>query len=362
MAELLEKFSDLYDFAPVAYYTLDHSGTIRAANLTGAALLGIERSRLIGGCFERFVPVDSRSVFSGFLARVFSSPAKESCELPLLKEGNGTLFVRIEALATMSGEECRIAVIDISERKRNETEFKQLNADLAARTAALEKSNKDIESFNYIAAHDLRQPLNTIHISTQAIELMCMDKIDEESKKFLQIIKKKTMEMSNLIGMFLKFSQAENADMRRKMCDLSEMARIVNADLRLSDSGRRVTLNIEEGVMVYGDVELLRVVIANLFSNAWKYTGNQEQAVIEFGVMELEGRKSYFVRDNGRGFDMREAEKLFLPFKRLQGSEEFTGHGIGLATVERIIRRHGGKIWAIGEPGKGATFFFTLGE
>ncbi|HXE95338.1 MAG TPA: PAS domain S-box protein [Dongiaceae bacterium] len=253
-------------------------------------------------------------------------------------------------------------VHDITERKRSEAELMQLNADLAARTAELENSNRELAAFNYMASHDLCQPLNNIFTSAQAIELMCVDKIDEESKNFLQIIKNGAMNMRNLIGMFLGFSQSEHAELHGKMVDLSEMARVITAGLRLSDSGRQATFKIEEGVKAYGDPELLRVVLENIIGNAWKYTGNREQATIEFGVMEMDGRKTYFIRDNGLGFDMREAEKLFLPFKCLHGSEELKGHGIGLATVERIIRRHGGKIRALGEPGKGATIFFTLGE
>jgi PAS domain S-box-containing protein len=362
MAALLEKNIDLYDFAPVAYYTLDRKGTILAANLTGAALLGIERSRLIDRHFVRFVPDDSRSVFSDFLARVLSSPAKESCELTLLKEGNSSLCVQLEAVTATSGEECRIAAIDISERKRCDDEVKKLNVKLEARTAELESYNQNLAAFNFMASHDLCQPLNNVYTSAQAIELLCVDKIDEESKEFLQIIKKGSMNMKNLIGMFLRFSQSERADLNCKMGDLSEIARAITAGLRVSDPKRQVTFKIDEGVKVYGDPELLRVALENIIENAWKFTGNLEQAIIEFGTMEMDGRKTYFVRDNGRGFDMREAEKLFLPFKRLQGSEELAGHGIGLATVERIIRRHGGKIWAVGEPDKGATFFFTLGE
>lgn len=253
-------------------------------------------------------------------------------------------------------------VQDITERKRSEAELKQLNADLSARTAELESSNRELAAFNYMASHDLCQPLNNIHTSAQAIELLCADKIDEESKGFLRIIKKGALKMRNLIDMFLRFSQTENAELHRKMADLTEMARVVTANLRLSDSGREVEFKIEEGLKVYGDPELLRVVLENIIGNAWKYTGNMEQATIEIGAMDMDGRKTYFIRDNGRGFDMREVEKLFLPFKRLQGSEKLAGHGVGLATAERIIRRHGGKVWALGEPGKGATIFFTLGE
>jgi light-regulated signal transduction histidine kinase (bacteriophytochrome) len=138
------------------------------------------------------------------------------------------------------------------------------------------------------------------------------------------------------------------------------MAKEITAELRLADPKRQVTFVIAEGVSAEGDPALLRVVMENLFGNAWKYTGKREMSIIEFGVTEIEGEQTCFIRDNGTGFDMAYAEKLFIPFQRLPGTDEFKGHGIGLATVERVIRRNGGRVWAEGAPGKGATFYFTL--
>jgi signal transduction histidine kinase len=141
---------------------------------------------------------------------------------------------------------------------------------------------------------------------------------------------------------------------------MSAMAQAAAAELKLAEPERRVSFRIAEGVTVDGDANLLQVVLDNLLGNAWKYTGRQEEALIEFGVTEVDGRQSCFVRDHGVGFAKTEAEKLFLPFQRLPGAEEFRGFGIGLATVERIIRRHGGRVWAEGAPGEGATFYFAL--
>jgi light-regulated signal transduction histidine kinase (bacteriophytochrome) len=148
--------------------------------------------------------------------------------------------------------------------------------------------------------------------------------------------------------------------MHRDKVDLSGMAREVAASLERAETERQVTFRIANGIEVNGDAKLLNIVLDNLIGNAWKYSGNREGTVIEFGVTERDGKPAYFVRDNGPGFDMAYAEKLFIPFQRLPGAEEFKGNGIGLATVERIIRRHGGRIWAESEPGKGATFYFTL--
>ncbi|HXE96836.1 MAG TPA: ATP-binding protein [Dongiaceae bacterium] len=361
MESALEKYTSLYDFAPMGYVTLDRNGIIRATNLIGSTLLGVERSQLIGRQFILFVPAESRSRFTGFLENVLASPAREKCEVELLNGGNSPLFMQIEAIAA-SNEECLIAMFDISERKRYEAEINKLNAELKVRTFELENANQELTAFNYMASHDLRQPLNNIFLSSQAIELLNGDKFDEESMGFLRIIKKGVTNMSELIGTLLNFSQTEHAELHRKMFDLSDLARLVVAALRLNEPKRLIKFNIDAGIKVNGDPALLRVALENLIGNAWKYTGKIKKATIDFGTMEIDGRTTYFVRDNGPGFDMQEAESLFLPFKRLQGSDGFKGHGIGLSTVERIIRRHGGKIWASAEAGKGATFFFTLGE
>jgi signal transduction histidine kinase len=168
--------------------------------------------------------------------------------------------------------------------------------------------------------------------------------------------------MNQLIDTLLNFSRLAHAELHREPFDLSAMAHEIAAELEQAEPARRVTFRIAEGIPVDGDAKLVRVVMENLLGNAWKYTGAREEAVIEFGMADFDGKPAFFVRDNGPGFTMADAEKLFIPFQRLPGSDEFKGHGIGLATVERIIRRHGGRVWAEGEPGKGATFYFTLGS
>jgi signal transduction histidine kinase len=166
--------------------------------------------------------------------------------------------------------------------------------------------------------------------------------------------------MEKLIDTLLDFARFSHGDIKREPVNLSKMAAEIAAALRLSDPGRSVTLRIEEGVEVNGDSALLRVVMQNLLGNAWKYTGKQKEAAIEFGVIKREGRKIFFVKDNGAGFSTEQAGRIFEAFHRLHSDREFRGSGIGLATVKRIISRHAGRVWAEGEKGKGAIIYFTL--
>jgi signal transduction histidine kinase len=239
-------------------------------------------------------------------------------------------------------------------------ELQRFEQELRKKGAELEASNLELEAFNYSVAHDLRQPLNVISGFCQVIKELCGDQLNEECMGYLQETSNGVFRMNRLIEALLNFSRLGHVEPRREAVDLSAMAQVVAAGLKLAEPGRRVTFLIADGVGADGDAALLRVVMDNLLGNAWKYNGTRDEGFIEFGTTEIDGKPAYFVRDNGTGFDMTNAAKLFIPFQRLPGAEEFKGFGIGLATVERIIRRHGGKIWAEGGPDKGATFWFTL--
>ena len=356
----LDKYTDLYDFAPVGYFTLDRNGTINAVNLSGASLLGGERSRLLGRRFGLFVADTARPAFTAFLRKVFENRAKDACEVALLKEGKPPLFVQIEAVTAASGQECHVAIIDISKRRQLEEKLEILHNDLAVRAAELEAANIELEAFNYTVSHDLRRPLTAINSYCQVVQEMWGDKFDEQCRGYIREIYEGTLRMNRLIDTLLDFSHITHVEMRHEKVDLSRMAEEVAMGLKVTKPERRVSFRISEGITADGDTGLLRVVLDNLIGNAWKYSGKQEETVIEFGVTGVDGKPACFIRDNGTGFDMEYAGKLFIPFQCLPGTEEFRGHGIGLATVERIIRRHYGRIWADGAPGKGATFYFTL--
>jgi two-component system sensor histidine kinase/response regulator len=226
----------------------------------------------------------------------------------------------------------------------------------------LEAANRDLESFSIAVANDLIKPLMAIGENAHAIRDMVCSKQDVLCISYTRRIYEKTKKLGELVGIMHDFFRPTQIELHRETIDLSGMVGKMEEKLRMTKPERRVTFRVTEGIMVNGDRNLLQAALDTLLDNAWKHTGKREEAIIEFGVTEVEGKPVYFVRDNGAGFDMTDADKLFKLFQRLPGTEEFAGHGIGLATVERIIRRHGGRVWAEGEPGKGATFYFTLGH
>lgn len=231
---------------------------------------------------------------------------------------------------------------------------------VAERTAQLEAANKELEAFSYSVSHDLRAPLRSIDGFSQALLEDYADKLDEEGKKDLQRVRAATQRMGDLIDDMLNLSRVTRKEMRLETVDLSAMAQTIAAELRRSQPGRKVEFVIAEGMVTDGDGGLLKVALENLLGNAWKFSGKRCPARIDFGITPGDGDAAYFVRDNGAGFDMAYADKLFGAFQRLHDQNEFSGTGIGLATVRRIVDRHGGQVWAEGEVEKGATFYFTL--
>jgi PAS domain S-box-containing protein len=356
---LLEKFTDLFEFAPVGYVSLDRDSNILSANLTGADLLGFDRSQLIGRGFDKLVVFEFRATFFAFLAKVFTGQAKRTCELAVLNGRDDLIYLQIEAIASAAGQKCRLAFIDISDRRRLEEQVKLQHAELAARAAELESANIELDAFNYTVSHELKTPLSVFNISSQLLLEICSQQLDKEAKGFIQNIYDGTQQMDRLISTLLSFSRVTRVNMHRESVDLSSMAKLIFAERKLATPERRVELRISDVVSCSGDRDLLLVVMENLLGNAWKFTGGQDAAVIEFSQTEIDGKPCFFVRDNGPGLDMDDAERLFRPFQRFPGTD-VEGHGIGLATVDRIIKRHGGRVWAESESGQGATFYFTL--
>jgi len=233
-------------------------------------------------------------------------------------------------------------------------------ATLMRRTAQLEGANQELEAFSYSASHDLRQPLQTIDGFSRALLEDYGDKLDAEAKDYLQRLRAASQRIARLMDDLLKLSHLTSADMVTETADLGEIARSVADQLRAQDPAREVAFDIAASAAVHGDRRLLVVLMENLLGNAWTFTSKHPRARIEFGVTEREDERVYFVRDDGAGFDMAHVEKLFVPFQRLHTTSDFPGNGVGLATVRRIVLRHGGRVWAEAMPEKGATFYFTL--
>ena len=253
---------------------------------------------------------------------------------------------------------------DITERKQAEAELQgyrnHLEEMVKQRTAELRDINEELEAFAYSISHDLRTPLRGIDGFSQALLEDYGDKLDDTGRAYLTRVRTATQWLGRLIDSMLQLSGVTRHTMRDTVVSLSAICDEVMGDIRRRDPGRDVAVTIAPDCVVQGDPQLLRVLIENLLGNAWKYTGKQQQAQIEFGRRSDDG--AFFVKDDGAGFDPAYAHKLFVPFQRLHDAHEFEGTGVGLASVQRIVRRHGGRIWAEAQPGLGATFFFTLGE
>jgi PAS domain S-box-containing protein len=272
------------------------------------------------------------------------------------------VLVSVEQIE-LHGRACALTIqYDITELKRAEREVRRLNDDLEQRQVALEAANKELEAFGYSVAHDLHAPLRSIDGFSQALLEDYPDKLDAAGRHYLQRVRDSAQEMGRMIDALLMLSRVTRSELHRDRVDLTALARSVLARLQKNEPERQVELAISDGLVANGDARLLGVVLQNLLGNAWKFTSKCPTAHIEFGARQQDGRPVFFVRDNGAGFDMTYAHKLFGVFQRLHSEAEFEGTGIGLATVQRIIQRHAGRVWAEGEMGRGATVYFTVAE
>jgi PAS domain S-box-containing protein len=251
-------------------------------------------------------------------------------------------------------------VEDISERKESELRIQLLNKSLQTRSKELEVINRELEAFSYSVSHDLRAPLRAMDGFSRTLLDEYADTLDEKGRDRLSRIRAAAQRMAALIDDLLKLSRVSRAELKREPVDLTRLANEIMDELRQREPQRRVQFSVQPELNTLGDPTLLRVVLDNLLGNAWKFTSRRPDAVIEMGGSGDGKEYTYFVRDNGAGFDMAYADKLFGAFQRLHDNGEFPGTGIGLATVQRVIHKHGGRIWAESSVGQGTTFYFTL--
>ena len=278
-------------------------------------------------------------------------------ELHARRKDGGEFPVEI-SLSRQDAEEgvlISVAIRDITERKQAEEALK-------INTKDLEASNKELESFSYSVSHDLRAPLRGIDGFSHVLLEDYAERLDEGGRNALQRIRAASQHMGLLIDDMLALSQVTRRDIHLTQTDLSQMAASIVADLREVEPQRKVEFILAPGLVAATDAQLIRIALNNLLGNAWKFSGRLPHARIEFGITDHNGEQVYFVSDNGAGFDMTYATKLFGAFQRMHGVKDFKGTGIGLATVRRILDRLGGKIWAVSAPDQGATFYFTLAE
>lgn len=364
------RYLDLFDFAPISYFSFDRDGLIQEANLTGCALLGMPRERLIGRRFQLFVDPESRGHFAALLRRVFESPDKRVTNLKLMRQDGSWFHVQIEGMAVSEGglpaRAFRAAVMDITAQKEAEQEVLRLNETLEARaqqrSAQLRDLGEELERFTYDVASDLEAPLRHIQSFTALLREGLSDGPlpGEQAGRHLERIEHAAARMQTLTGALLEFSRASRMRMRLTQLPLEQVLREVRKKLEPELSARRVLLSHDPLPVVRADSGAMGLVFRNLLGNALKFTRTRPEARIWVFALETPREHVIGVRDNGVGFNMRYRDRLFGVFQRLHSGRDYEGAGVGLAIVRRVVARYGGRVWAEGKVGEGATFFVAL--
>jgi PAS domain S-box-containing protein len=353
-----EQLRTILDATTAIIYLKDSEGRYLFANRAFQEIFELRRDEVIGRTDQEVLPPAVAEALRAVDRRVLEGLTPQELEETIPEADGAHTFLSLKfPLLDESGHAYGICCVatDITERKRQAEALRRA-------IAAAESANRELESFSYSVAHDLRAPLRSIAGFGQALLEDFGDRLDAKGQRYLGYVRESAKHMAQLIDDLLALSRVARGDLARGRVDLSATCRKVAERLQASEPGRRVEFDIQDGVVTEGDARLLRAVLENLVGNAWKFTGKLAQATISFGARTDETPPVYFVRDDGAGFDMAYADKLFGVFQRLHKNSEYEGTGIGLATVQRIIRRHGGRVWAEGEVGRGATFYFTLEE
>ncbi len=361
-----ERFRALLESAPDGMVVSDNHGRIVLVNAQTELLFGYSRSELLGMQVEMLMPERFRGAHAGhrasFLQAARAREMGAGRKLLGLRR-NGSEFpvsISLNTILTTDGSMVVSDIRDVSVQQAYEARVHALNDELNAQNAALATLNHELEAFSYSVSHDLRAPLRSLDGFSQILLEDHAGQLNEEGRDYLNRIRAATQRMGQLIDDMLTLSRVSRAELHRDDVDMSALAQELLDGLRRSDPDRHVRTDVAPGMVARGDPRLLRIALDNLLGNAWKFTARTPDARIEFGQEPNDGGVAYFVRDNGAGFDMKYAEKLFRAFQRLHAVSDFPGTGIGLAIVQRVVHKHGGRVWAASTERHGATFHFTL--
>jgi PAS domain S-box-containing protein len=360
----------LLESAAQGIITVDKDGRITLANAMAERMFGYSREELVGMTVDSLVPAGARHQHAEQRRGFFQSPRMRpmglGSELAAVRKDGSEFPVEISLshIQTKTGTQAVAFISDVTERKRAEADIRALNESLERRveerTLQLQQANSELEAFSYSVSHDLRAPLRSVAGFSKILLRDYSGKLlDEKGNDYLRRMSAATGRMGQLIEALLQLSRITRADLRREPLDLGPLAAGLIEDYRAREPERRIETVVQQPLAACGDLRLIRILLENIIGNAWKFTRYTPQPIIEIGSIQSE-KTIYFVKDNGAGFSMEHTEQLFAPFQRLHKDDEFEGTGIGLATVQRIVNRHGGSIWAESEPGRGAAFYFTL--
>jgi PAS domain S-box-containing protein len=357
----------LVDSLPGVMYLFDAQGQFLRWNNNLAVVTGYSADEI-----ARMQPLDffrgpERGLITERIAEAFAQGHTTAEAELVFKDGSHRPYFFTGFRVALPRGPCLVGMgIDITDRKRAEEEVRTLNADLERRvrdrTAQLEASNKELEAFAYSVSHDLRAPLRVIDGWSLALLEDCGGQLDEQARQRLGRVRAETQRMGTLIDDLLQLSRLTRTEMQFLPVDLTSIARTIAARLQEANAGRQLDFVVQSKLTALGDSRLLEIALTNLMGNAVKFTRPRDRATIEFGLIERDGEPAFYVRDNGVGFDMAYVGTLFVAFQRLHKPSEFPGTGIGLATVQRVIRRHRGRVWAEARPDQGATFYFNIPE